>query len=164
MGPKEPFNLTLFLPAGQLCYLYLNRLLGCVSSRSVIGWRLPSSNSTQITDGCGVGCVHRDIWQLLCFRCMQAIIADTVIAYITHDGRSNISSVSSRHRAKRHGGLQVSKVNSIVWQAVFWMAAKHHAPRIATSVLFDDRTLPAITLNHKQATTSRSRRVTTYRG
>ena len=32
---------------------------------------------------------------------MQAIAADTVIAYITHDDRPNISSASSRHGAKR---------------------------------------------------------------
>jgi len=50
----------------------------------VDGYRLPPSNSTQVTYGCGVG-------QLLCFRCTQAIIADTVIAYITHD--NNPSSV-----------------------------------------------------------------------
>ena len=43
-------------------------LLRCVASRPVTGWRLPPSNSTQITDGCGVGHGHRDIWQLLCFR------------------------------------------------------------------------------------------------
>ena len=67
-------------------------------SGPVIGWRLPRSNSMQITDGCGVG-------QLLCFRRMQAITAGTVIAYITHDDRSNISSASSRHAAKRRGGL-----------------------------------------------------------
>ena len=34
---------------------------------------------TQITDGRDVG--HRDIWQLLCFRCMHAVTAHTVIAY-----------------------------------------------------------------------------------
>jgi len=51
-------------------------------SRPVIGWQLLPSNSTQITDGFGVGHGHRDIWQLLCFRCMQAITTDTVIAYI----------------------------------------------------------------------------------
>jgi len=41
-------------------YLLTVVLLGCVASRPVTGWRLPPSNSTQITDGCGVG-------QLLCF-------------------------------------------------------------------------------------------------
>ena len=54
-------------------------LQGCVASRPVIGWRLPHSNSTQITDGCGAGHIR----QLLCFRCVHAITADTVIAYIT---------------------------------------------------------------------------------
>jgi len=52
------------------------------------------SNSTQTIDGCGVS-------QLLCFRCMQVITAHTIIAYITHDDRPNISSASSRHEAKR---------------------------------------------------------------
>jgi len=33
--------------------------------------------------GCGIG--YRDMWQLLCFRCLQVITADTVVAYITHD-------------------------------------------------------------------------------
>ena len=37
----------------------------------------------------------------MCFRCVQAIAADTVIAYITHDDRPNISSASSRHGAKQ---------------------------------------------------------------
>ena len=41
-------------------------LLRCVASRSVIGWRLFPSNSTQIIDGCGVS----HMWQLLCFRCI----------------------------------------------------------------------------------------------
>ena len=54
-------------------------LQGCVASRPVIGWRLPHSNSTQITDGCGAGHIR----QLLCFRCVHAITADTVIADIT---------------------------------------------------------------------------------
>ena len=69
-------------------------LLGCIANRPVIGWRLPHSNSTQITDDCGVG--HRDTWQLLCLRYMQAMPADPVIAYITHDDRPGISSASSR--------------------------------------------------------------------
>jgi len=64
------------------------------------------SNSTQITDGCGVG-------QLLCFRCMQTITADTVIAYVTHNDRPNISSASSRYGAKRRGGLSSSKMVSV---------------------------------------------------
>jgi len=63
-------------------------LLDCVASRPFIGWRLYPSNSTQITDGCGVG-------QLFCFRCMQAKTADTVIAYITHDNRPSTSSAST---------------------------------------------------------------------
>ena len=63
-------------------------MLGCVASRPVIGWLLPHSNSTQITDGCGVG--HRDIWQLL-------------YIHYTHDDRLNLSSASSRHGAKRRG-------------------------------------------------------------
>jgi len=62
-------------------------LLRCVASRSVIGWRLFPSNSTQIIDGCGVS----HMWQLLCFRCIQAITANV----FTHDGRPNISSASS---------------------------------------------------------------------
>ena len=47
-----------------------------VGSRHFIGRRLPHSNSTQITDGCSVD-------QLLCFRCIQTIAADTVINYVT---------------------------------------------------------------------------------
>ena len=45
-------------------------LLGCVAGRPVNGWRLPPSNSTQKTNGCGVG-------QLLCFRCIQANLPPT---------------------------------------------------------------------------------------
>jgi len=56
---------------------------------------LDSWVATQITDGCGVR-------QLLCYRCMRAITADIVIAYITHDDWPYISSASSRHGAKRH--------------------------------------------------------------
>jgi len=44
---------------------------------------------------------------------MQAITADTVVAYITHDDRPNISSASSRHRAKRRGGLCSSKADTV---------------------------------------------------
>ena len=62
----------------------------------------PHSNSTQITDGCGIG-------QLLCFRCMQTITADTVIAYVTHNDRPNISSASSQHEGMRRGGLFIGK-------------------------------------------------------
>ena len=47
--------------------------------------------------------IDRGIYQLLCFRCIQAITADTVIAYITHDDRPNISSASPRHGAKQRG-------------------------------------------------------------
>jgi len=70
-------------------YPSLNRCvaIGCVASQvgpSLVDGCPPPHNSIQITDGCGVG-------QLLCFRCMQAITADTVIAYITHDDRPNIS-------------------------------------------------------------------------
>jgi len=46
---------------------------------------LAPNNSTQITDSCGVG--HK--WQLLCFSSIQAMTADTAIAYITHDDRPN---------------------------------------------------------------------------
>jgi len=41
---------------------------------------------------------------------MQAITADTVIAYIIHDDRPNRSSSSSRHGAKRRGGLYIITV------------------------------------------------------
>ena len=41
---------------------------------------------------------------------MQAITVDAVIVYITHDDRPNISSASSRHGAKRRGGLCI-----VVW-------------------------------------------------
>jgi len=54
------------------------------------------SNSTQITDGCDV----EHTGQLLCFGCMQAITADTVIAYITHDDHHNIPLASSLRGAK----------------------------------------------------------------
>jgi len=36
--------------AVKTIYILTVVLLGCVASRSVIGWRLPPSNSTQITD------------------------------------------------------------------------------------------------------------------
>ena len=75
-------------------------LLGRVASRPVIGRRSPRSKSTRTTDACGVGHGHRDTRQLLCFRCTQAITADIVIAYITHDDRPKIS----RHGSKRRGG------------------------------------------------------------
>jgi len=56
-------------------------LLGCVVSRPVIGWRLPPSNSTQITDGCSVG----------------------------HDGVGHdsccVSDATSRHATSRRAGL-----------------------------------------------------------
>ena len=51
------------------------------------------SKSIRITDGCGIG-------QLLCFRGMHVITADTVITYITHNDHPNISSASSLHGAK----------------------------------------------------------------
>jgi len=54
----------------------------------------PPSDSTQIADGCGVD-------RLLCFRRLETIIGDTVIAYITHDDRSNISLATNRHGAKQ---------------------------------------------------------------
>ena len=60
-------------------------LLGCVGLSLADGCPLATS---EITDGCGVG-------QLLCFRGIQAITTDTVIAYITHDDWPNISSVST---------------------------------------------------------------------
>ena len=81
-----------------------------VASKPVIGWRMPPSNSTQITDGCGVG--YRDIWQLLCFVCMQTVTADTVIAYITHDYLPKMSSASSRNWVKLRGSLYL--LNSLV--------------------------------------------------
>jgi len=49
---------------------------------------------------------NRWVWcrprQLLCFRCLT-LLSDT--AYIPHDDRPSISSASSRHGAKRRGGL-----------------------------------------------------------
>jgi len=94
-----PMTLHAASRASVVLHLHLNRCVAkVVASRPVIGWRLHApSNSTQIADGCGVG-------QLLCFRRMQAITANTVIAYITHNDRPNIPSASSRHRAKRRCG------------------------------------------------------------
>ena len=68
----------LWVKGQSVIYVITVVLPRCVASRPIIGWRLPHSNSTQITDGCAIG-------QLLCFRCMQAVTADTVIAYITHE-------------------------------------------------------------------------------
>jgi len=81
-----------------------------VASKPVIGWQMPPSNSTQITDGRGVG--YRGIWQLLCFVCMQTVTADTVIAYITHDYLPKMSSASSRNWVKLRGSLYL--LNSLV--------------------------------------------------
>jgi len=50
----------------------------------------------------------------LCFRCMQAITADTDIAYITHDDRPNTSSASRRHGTKRHGGLYIRSMPACI--------------------------------------------------
>jgi len=61
-------------------------LLGCVGPSLADG--CPLAITTEITDGCGVG-------QLLCFRGIQAITTDTVIAYITYDDWPNISPVST---------------------------------------------------------------------
>jgi len=75
--------------------LSVNFCVARVCCKSVRHWVTAApSNSTQITGGGGVD-------QLLCFRCMQAIAVDTVIAYITHDDRPNVSSASSK--AKRPG-------------------------------------------------------------
>jgi len=63
-------------------------LLWCVASQPVIGWRLPPSNSTQITDKCGVG--HDSC-------CVSGVI--------THYDQPSISSASNQHRAKRHGDV-----------------------------------------------------------
>jgi len=82
--------------------VYHNRCATRVCCKSARHWLTGAhSNSAQMTDGCGVG--NRDTWQLLCFRCMQAITADTVIAHITHDDRPNISLASRRHGATRRG-------------------------------------------------------------
>jgi len=60
-------------------HLYLNRFVARICCKSVRHWLTAApSNSTEITNGCDVG-------QLLCFRRTQAILADTVIACITHD-------------------------------------------------------------------------------
>jgi len=80
-------------------YQSLNHCVARVCCKSARHWLTAApSNSTQTTHACGVD-------QLLCFRCMQAITADTVIVYITHDDRPNISPASCRHGAKRRGGL-----------------------------------------------------------
>jgi len=81
-------------------YILTVVLLGCVVSRPVIGWRLPHSSCTRITDGCGVG--HRDIWQLLCFTCIQAITADTVIAYIVSFNVLIVSMILSLYSVCMH--------------------------------------------------------------
>ena len=70
-----------FVGKGTVSYLCHNRCVARVCCKSVDHWLTAAhaySNSTQITDGCAIG-------QLLCFRCMQAVTADTVIAYITHE-------------------------------------------------------------------------------
>jgi len=60
----------------QIWVIVYNRCVARVCSKSARNWLTPSpSNSTQITDGCGVG----QLWQLLCFRCTQATTAETVI-------------------------------------------------------------------------------------
>ena len=110
---------TPLVPQWPLClYLYLTPLRPpSFSSRRVyivtvvllVGPSLadgcPYSKYTHITDGCGVGHSHLETWQMLCFRCLQTTTADTFIAYITHDDRTNISSASSRLGAKRRGRL-----------------------------------------------------------
>jgi len=72
---------------GKDGYSFLHRCVARMCCKSARHWMTaaPPSDSTQITDGCGVG-------QLLCFRCMQTITADTLIAYFTHDDRPSISS------------------------------------------------------------------------
>ena len=78
--------------------VHLNRSVPRLCCKSACRWLTAAhSNSTEITDGCGVG--HRDMWQLLCLRRTQAISADTVIAYITLDDRPNITSAWCRYAA-----------------------------------------------------------------
>jgi len=76
IGLERPTTLASLYRLTAKRYKNVTYLSRCVASRLVIGWRLPPSNSTQITDGCGVGYGHRGIWQLLCFRCMRAITHD----------------------------------------------------------------------------------------
>jgi len=62
----------------------VNRCVVTVCCKSTRHWLTAvPQHVTQITDGCGIG--YRDMCQLLYFRCLQVITADTVIAYITHD-------------------------------------------------------------------------------
>jgi len=79
--------------------VYLNRGVARVCCKSAYDelMAVPIS-STQITMG-----VVSATWQLLCFTCMQAVTADAVIAYITHNHWPKISSASSWHAAKRLG-------------------------------------------------------------
>ena len=77
--------------------LHLANKVENIDRRQVLGIGLPKCpvpqcNSTEITDGCGVG--HDGVGHYSC-RVSDACMRD----------RPNISSASSTHVAKRHGGL-----------------------------------------------------------
>ena len=76
-------------------YLYLNRCIARVCCKSARHW-LTAAPLQLHTD-------NRWVWR------RPAVVfqmPDTVIAYITHDDRPNISSVSSRHVASLRAGLR----------------------------------------------------------
>jgi len=122
----------------ETCVLSPNR---CVTSRSVIGWRLP----TQTTDGCGVG-------QLLCFRCTQAITADTVIAYITHDDRPSqyiISVNPAWRRVKLYFSKGLFTLRWQKWRPTLLTDSRIHAFNF--NIAIQSISQPVNFISHKQA-------------
>ena len=99
------------------CCIYLSTIVlqGCVASQSVTGWRLPHSNSTQITDGCRIG-------QLLCFRCRQKI---TCMLYILTLISPTLPMTTSPIYRQRQAGTEQSNV--VACNCVNTAQWKHYA-------------------------------------
>ena len=78
------FALTYVARNPHILSLHLNRCVARVCCKSVCRWLTAAPYELHtVADG-------RGVVQLLCFGRIQAITADTVIAYITHDDRPNI--------------------------------------------------------------------------
>ena len=85
--------------------VYLNR---CVASWPVTGWRLPLTTPDRWQTGVASATVI-GTYDSCCFRCIQAITTDIIIAYITHDDHPNVLSASSWQRAKRRDGFSLKR-------------------------------------------------------
>ena len=106
----------------SLVYIFTAVSLGCVASRPVIGWRLCPTNSAHVTDECGVG--HRDIhctrMTAVVFQPQHRSLLITLLSprHTSLSDEPNTSPASSRHGAKRRGGLCIVNVDH--WHQVRW--------------------------------------------